>query len=262
MSGLTAGRLAVIVTALLLGYGPVNQALGRAARRLTRPSERLAGWRPQAVAAADVVSHALVLGVAAGLDVLTPSPGVLKPSMFTAPLALVPFGLVLGPAEAGAALLGATIAADLAGVIRQRRQAGEGLAGAGMAKAGLASAEVGTNWLCLLRSGWVSRVRQLAASGHRASGVILLAMSLGAEEAVFRGILLTALRPAGGPAAVIVSALLYAGFGATRPQARGTVRDAAVACAVIGLVNGLVFTALPVLPPLVIAQLSCCLFLI
>jgi hypothetical protein len=249
MSALAGGRLAVIVAALLLGYGPVSLALGRVARRLTRPAERLAGWRPHAEAAADVVSHLLVLGVAAGL-------GVLTPSLVRGPLALVPFGLVLGPAEAGAALLAATVMADLAGAVRQRRRvvASAGLAGAG-------SAEAGTHWLCLLRSGWAGRTRQLTGGGRRASGVIFLIISVATEEAVFRGAVLTALRPAGVLIAVLMSAALYSGYAASRPQARGAVRDTTVACAVIGLVNGLVFAAVPGLLPLIVAQLSCCLFL-
>jgi hypothetical protein len=234
-----AARLVALAAILVVGYGPLDAALRARALRLTEPRSRFARQRPKAEAMGEIAIHGLVLafGAAAGY-------GAVITAVSWRQITLTPLGLLLGPAEAGLALLGCAVAADVAVAVAAR------------AEPSAPPYRPGMNWLGLMRGNWMRRSRQLFGSRPLAGTLVLLSARFGGEEMVFRGIVLTALRPAGPLAAVAVSASAYVAYGLSRPQARGASRDAAATCALIGVVHGILFWNLPMLAPLIAAHIA------
>lgn len=156
-------------------------------------------------------------------------------------------GLAVGVAEAGLAALAASIV--LAGTRAW-------LPGTARTGAGTASA-----WLSLPRSGWARRWPRPGDGGTVAMACLILLAGVAAEETLFRGLLITAMNPLGGPAAIAVGGAAYLAYGLTRPAARGSRAEAVSCCLVLGVVNGTLFWLVPALLPLVAAQLAFVMFI-
>lgn len=153
----------------------------------------------------------------------------------------------VGAAEVGLAALAASVLLAAVAVTPLAGHEAIGRPAAGGAAAG---------WLSLPRSGWARRWPQPARNASAAASAAVLLVGVAAEEAVFRGMLITALRPVGAWVAIGVPAAAYVAYGLTRPAASRSLIEAAGCCAVLGVVNGVLFFRIPALLPLIVVQLA------
>lgn len=238
------------VPLLAASYGPMARHLAAKAIRgaiLARPVRTRQLAEPTAECAAHLAAACVLTLAAAATGVLSPGVGSAVPRDLGQPQ-LVLAAVAVGIAEVGLAALAASV---VLAVVAVAPRAGHYAPGR-PAVAGPAA-----GWLSLPRSGWA---RRWPKPGWRtpvaAAGTGLLFVGIAAEEAVFRGFLITLLRPLGPLAAVAIAATAYVAYGLTRPAARGSATEAACCCAVLGAVNGGLFVVIPALFPLIIAHLA------
>jgi hypothetical protein len=156
--------------------------------------------------------------------------------------------VAVGAAEGGMATLAASVVLAIVAATSLTGRAAPGRP---------AVAEPAAAWLSLPRSGWI---RRWPKSGWgtvvATTGSGLLLVGVAAEEAVFRGFMITLLRPFGLAAAVAIATAAYVGYGLSRPAAGGSAIEAACCCAVLGAISGGLFAVVPALLPLIIAHLA------
>ncbi len=238
------------VPLLAMFYGPVAQ---RAAAWAMHGTIRAGHLRPRQLSGptAECAAH---LAAAALLTVAALATGTLLPRFGTAvtrdhnhpELALA--ATAVGAAEVGLATLAASV---VLAVVAMTPFAGHEAPG----RPALAGPTTG--WLSLPRSGWARRwPRPGWRTPAAATGSALLLVGVAAEEAVFRGLMITLLRPFGAVAAVCIATAAYVAYGLTRPAAGGSAIEAACCCLVLGAVNGGLFAAVPALLPLIAAHLA------
>jgi membrane protease YdiL (CAAX protease family) len=238
-----------VVPLLALVYGPLAH---RTVRWTTRAAMRFQPMRARQLAqpAGECVAHlaavclltmaALAAGVLPGIAaVVTRDIGDLQ-------LAIA--AVAVGTAEAGMATLAASVVLAIVATTSLTGHAAPGRP---------AVAEPSAAWLALPRSGWIRRWPKPGwGTPVATAGSVLFLLGVAAEEAVFRGFMITLLRPFGSAAAVAIAAAAYVGYGLSRPAAAGSAIEAACCCAVIGTVSGGLFTVVPALLPLIIAHLA------
>lgn len=255
---LLAGDAAV----LTLIYGPLARRAVTWAERHDRVAGRPAAARRLAEPAVQCAAHLLALGLlgcaalAAGRAgrILLGQVGAAVTRDGGQPLVILAAAAV-GTAEVGLAALAASVL--LATAPAPLRAWPRAVPRPAWAARRPAMAGPGSVWLTLPRSGWVRRwPRPGGGSWAAVTAWALLVAGVAAEEAVFRGVMVTALRPFGGWVAIGLPTLAYLAYGLGRPAARRSRAEAACCCGVLGVVNGALFLAIPSLPPLIVTHLT------
>lgn len=228
------------------------------------------------------------LGIAVGSGLVPPAALGLNPRG----LALIPEGILLGVAEAGAVIFLSGLAFDAVAAVRlavvrvsdrtarrDERAAAHPTALSGprsRRSAGVdASMEVRppvsapaagpigqANWLAFTRGRWAAYHRDLRRRSPIAVVLVLLLTVGFAEEGLLRGAIVVLLRPAGGVIAVpVVVAASVVGVCAS-PAARRDPCSAVVCAGLVGFVHGVLMWLVPTVVPLVAARTALYLFAI
>lgn len=111
-------------------------------------------------------------------------------------------------------------------------------------------------WMVLSRGGWMKHHMQSMEIFPIAVSLSILAMQVGAEETIFRGILIPYFMPFGVVAALSTACVLFVGMQALLTHRWQTALFPMVGATVMGVVHGLLYIRMPMLWPLIIAHIS------
>ncbi|MFD4632334.1 type II CAAX prenyl endopeptidase Rce1 family protein [Streptomyces sp. NPDC058284] len=229
------------------------------------------GARARSVAGA--AAGALVIGAALALGVLPGDIGI--GALDGAAPALVPLGLVLGCGEFAASAFLAGLAADvgaalrdtstgraarrLTGALRRPRSRGTAPTRTATAREGRAprpaSAAGRTHWLSLARGHAADEARARVTGPGARWGIAAFALAVAGEEAVFRPVLLDALRASGAVAALTVAVLTHAVLRVhAAPAGRRTAPDSWVPTLLLPTAHAVLYWRTGTLVPLLAAD--------
>jgi hypothetical protein len=246
-------RVLVLAAAVVLYYRIGKGLLFAGCRRLARSvasgrhSENEVGGIIELAAAA--TTH---LALVAALLAVTGVPATAV--RLTAPAGLIVLGAVVGVGEMAlsAFLCRLLVASELA--LRARRPLVQVPAASAAGPATLPA------WLVMARGGWMRHHLTTLRAVPLALAVPLMAVQVGSEEIVFRGVLVSSLRPAGPAVALGASCALFVAMQTFLTPSWRTAMFPVVGAGVMGVVHGLLFWSVPLLLPLVVAHVVFFLF--
>lgn len=111
-------------------------------------------------------------------------------------------------------------------------------------------------WMILSRGGWMKHHLQSLEIFPFIISFLILAMQVGAEETIFRGILIPYFLPFGLSVALSTACILFVGMQALLTYRWQTALFPMVGATVMGVVHGLLYVRVPILWPLIIAHIS------
>jgi hypothetical protein len=113
-----------------------------------------------------------------------------------------------------------------------------------------------TRWLAESRGGWMAQFQAVVTEVPPWLAIVSITLYIAVEELIFRGILISALRPYGATIAIGVALVLFVSIQAFHmPRLRGASMPIAGAT-IVGTIHGLLFWMIPFLFPLIIAHLT------
>lgn len=202
--------------------------------------------------AAAGVSHVALVALLLAVTGIAPS--VLLDGMDRPELLLLGLALGVGELALGALLCRALIELTLSGRTAvgaaRRRRTG---AGAGTKTEG---DDVSLRaWLGRSRGGWIRHHLTTLKVLPLPAAVLLTGIQVASEEIVFRGVIITWLRPAGPAIALTTSIVLFVVMQAFFMSSWKAAMFPVVGGVVMGVTHGLVFWTVPYLAPLVVAHI-------
>lgn len=110
------------------------------------------------------------------------------------------------------------------------------------------------SWIAQARGGWMKLWLRTAEAFSRPVVIILAIAHISVEELLFRGLLVSILRPVGITASVAVSTLMFAFYQTLNTQSWLNAAFAVPGACVIGVVHAALFFTIPTILPLIVAH--------
>jgi hypothetical protein len=112
------------------------------------------------------------------------------------------------------------------------------------------------SWISRARGGWMKLWLRTAEAFSRPAVVILATVHISVEELLFRGLLISILRPAGIIVSVTVSMLAFTFYQTLNTRSWLNAAFAITGACVIGVVHAILFFSVPTLLPLIVAHVT------
>jgi hypothetical protein len=163
--------------------------------------------------------------------------GSFLPSKFPPILAL--YGVVLGVGEMAVVSLFGYIGMQVAGEVAPSRGAKEQ-----------------KQWLLIARGGWMRQCIKTMEILPLPIALLIIGLSIGVEETLYRGILINYFGPAGAAFALVASGFLFTAVQAFHMPGWRTAMFPMIGAIVVSIVHGGLFLAVPDVRPLIIAHFT------